>query len=125
MLDYYEIDWEGLFSKYNLDEITRFNSSFQRADWNPETKSYKVIFNDTLDPKQVFELDADIVISAIGGFSTPLDKPPGMTGLERFKGERFHSARWDHSVDLKGKKVGVIGNGCSAGMLKWRTHILS
>ncbi|KAK9894108.1 FAD/NAD(P)-binding domain-containing protein, partial [Cystobasidium minutum MCA 4210] len=106
--------WEGLFHKYKLDEITRFNSTFQRADWNAETKTYKVIFSDTLDPKQVFELDADILISAIGGFSTPLDKPPGMKGLDNFKGERFHSARWDHSVELKGKTVGIIGNGCSA-----------
>lgn len=37
-----------------------------------------------------------------------------MRGLEEFEGEVFHSARWDHTVDLSGKRVGVIGNGCSA-----------
>lgn len=56
----------------------------------------------------------DVLVSCIGGFSTPLDKPHGMKGIERFEGTSFHSARWRHDVDLKGKRVGVIGNGCSA-----------
>jgi cation diffusion facilitator CzcD-associated flavoprotein CzcO len=109
-------DWETLFDKYNLNDLTHFNSTFKRADWNPDTKTYNIQFEDTRDSKQKFEVEADVLISAIGGFSTPLDKPPGLNGLDLFKGEKFHSARWNHSVDLKGKRVGVIGNGCSAGM---------
>lgn len=109
-------DWETLFDKYNLNDLTHFNSTFKRADWNPDTKTYNILFEDTRDSKQQFEVEADVLISAIGGFSTPLDKPPGLNGLDLFKGEKFHSARWNHSVDLKGKRVGVIGNGCSAGM---------
>lgn len=109
------IDWEHLFDKYRLNDVTHFNSTFKRADWNPDTKLYRIQFADTRDPKQTFEVEAEVLISAIGGFSTPLDKPPGLNGLDRFEGERFHSARWNHSVDLKGKRVGVIGNGCSAG----------
>lgn len=99
-----------------MDDVTHFNSTFKRADWNPQTKTYNIQFEDTRDSKQKYEVEADVLISAIGGFSTPLDKPPGLKGLDRFHGESFHSARWNHSIDLKGKKVGVIGNGCSAGM---------
>ena len=33
--------------------------------------------------------------------------------MDRFKGPLFHSARWDHSLDLKGKTVAVIGTGAS------------
>jgi cation diffusion facilitator CzcD-associated flavoprotein CzcO len=51
----------------------------------------------------------------IGGFG-PLNKPniPNLPGLERFAGPAFHSSAWDHSVDLTGKNVAVIGTGASA-----------
>lgn len=62
----------------------------------------------------LFTIEADVFISAMGGLSTPLDKPPGMKGIENFAGEVFHSARWNHELPLSGKRVGVIGNGCSA-----------
>ncbi|MFT6425903.1 MAG: cation diffusion facilitator CzcD-associated flavoprotein CzcO, partial [Celeribacter sp.] len=39
---------------------------------------------------------------------------PNIEGLETFTGDVFHSANWDHSVDLKGKRIGVIGSGASA-----------
>ncbi|AVW89745.1 flavin-containing monooxygenase [Celeribacter baekdonensis] len=39
---------------------------------------------------------------------------PKIDGLDSFKGEVFHSADWDHSVDLNGKRIGVIGSGASA-----------
>lgn len=40
--------------------------------------------------------------------------PKDIAGVENFHGELWHSARWRHDVELKGKRVGVIGNGCSA-----------
>ena len=39
---------------------------------------------------------------------------PNFEGTEDFKGEKFHSGKWDHSIDLSGKSVGVIGNAASA-----------
>jgi hypothetical protein len=39
---------------------------------------------------------------------------PKLGGIETFKGEAFHSARWRHGVDLRGKRVGALGNGSSA-----------
>ena len=53
-------------------------------------------------------------MSAIGGLSVPNDEPPTLKGLKDFKGEKFHSALWRHDISLAGKRVGVIGNGCSA-----------
>ncbi|GAB3772038.1 cyclohexanone monooxygenase [Nocardioides ginsengisegetis] len=52
-----------------------------------------------------------LVVGA-GGLSEP--KLPDIEGIEDFGGEVFHSARWDHSVDLAGKRVAVIGTGASA-----------
>lgn len=55
---------------------------------------------------------ASVLVSAVGAISYPRDvKFPGM---DSFKGHMFHTARWDHSVDYKDKRVAVIGNGCSA-----------
>ncbi len=39
---------------------------------------------------------------------------PQIPGLDRFRGKVFHSARWDHGYDLKGKRVASIGTGGSA-----------
>jgi cation diffusion facilitator CzcD-associated flavoprotein CzcO len=55
---------------------------------------------------------ARVVVSAMGGLSTPAY--PQIKGLDRFRGRTFHSQRWDHSYDLKGKRVAVIGTGASA-----------
>jgi cation diffusion facilitator CzcD-associated flavoprotein CzcO len=52
-----------------------------------------------------------LVVGA-GGLSEP--KLPDIEGIEDFQGEIFHSARWNHDVDLAGKRVAVIGTGASA-----------
>jgi cation diffusion facilitator CzcD-associated flavoprotein CzcO len=55
---------------------------------------------------------ARVLVSGAG----PLVEPriPDFPGLERFEGPAFHSARWDHSVSLRGKRVAAIGTGASA-----------
>jgi 4-hydroxyacetophenone monooxygenase len=57
-------------------------------------------------------ITADAVVSAVGQLNRP--SLPDIPGVERFEGPAFHSARWDHSVDLAGKRVAVIGTGASA-----------
>ncbi|HEU0197383.1 MAG TPA: NAD(P)/FAD-dependent oxidoreductase [Nevskiaceae bacterium] len=58
------------------------------------------------------ECDTDFLVSAVG----QLDHPaiPSIPGRDSFTGPAFHSARWDHGVDLTGKRVAVIGTGASA-----------
>jgi cyclohexanone monooxygenase len=58
------------------------------------------------------ELAARILVTATGQLSNPV--VPRVEGLDSFGGPAFHSARWDHGVDLAGKRVGVIGTGASA-----------
>ncbi|MFG2264917.1 flavin-containing monooxygenase [Streptomyces sp. NPDC048720] len=57
-------------------------------------------------------LTADVVVSATGPLSDP--KVPEVPGLESFPGKVFHSARWDHDYDLRGKRVAMVGTGASA-----------
>ena len=54
-------------------------------------------------------LRARAVISAVGQLNQPF--VPDLPGAESFAGPSFHTARWDHSVPLEGKRVGVIGTG--------------
>jgi cation diffusion facilitator CzcD-associated flavoprotein CzcO len=56
--------------------------------------------------------EADVLLTACGQLSVP--KVPPIPGLESFEGPAFHTAEWRHDVDLAGKRVAVIGTGCSA-----------
>jgi len=57
-------------------------------------------------------VSARVLISAMGGLHIPA--VPALPGLENFAGAKFHSAQWDHSYDLTGKLVAVVGTGASA-----------
>ena len=58
------------------------------------------------------EVFAKHVVCANGPLSSP--RMPEFGGMEKFKGESFHTAEWDQNADLKGKNVGIIGTGASA-----------
>lgn len=58
------------------------------------------------------EMTARTVVSAMGFLGRP--SAPQFPGMENFQGKVFHSAQWDHGVDLRGKHVAVIGTGASA-----------
>jgi cation diffusion facilitator CzcD-associated flavoprotein CzcO len=79
------------------DEVVR--CAFERGRWQIETKSGH-------------RDEIDIIIAATGVLHHP--KIPNFEGLESFRGAAFHSARWDHSVPLDGRRVGVIGTGSTA-----------
>ena len=55
---------------------------------------------------------ARVLVAAAGRLSDA--KIPRIDGLESFSGDVFHSSRWDHSVTLEGKRVGVVGTGASS-----------
>ncbi|MFI5958613.1 flavin-containing monooxygenase [Cryptosporangium sp. NPDC051539] len=55
---------------------------------------------------------AKVLVAATGALSAP--RMPDLPGLGSFFGRAFHSARWDHSVPLAGKRIGVVGTGASA-----------
>ncbi|TML06495.1 MAG: NAD(P)/FAD-dependent oxidoreductase [Actinobacteria bacterium] len=58
------------------------------------------------------EHEADVLLTACGQLSVP--SVPPLPGLDDFEGPAFHTATWRHDVDLTGKRVAVIGTGCSA-----------
>lgn len=56
--------------------------------------------------------EADLVVAAVGQLSNPV--VPDLPGVDSFEGPVFHSARWRHDVDLRGRRVAVVGTGASA-----------
>lgn len=84
----------------------RFGTHVDRAHWDDAEMRWHVFSKDGQ------EFVTQYLISGAGGLHVPLI--PDFEGLDQFGGAAFHSAQWDHSVDLTGKRVAVIGTGASA-----------
>ena len=97
---------EHCVRKYDLRRHIRFSTEVAGARFDEGESVWRLW---TTDGE---ELTFEVVVSAVGQLSRP--HVPSIPGLERFRGERFHSARWNHAADLTGKRVAVIGNAASA-----------
>jgi cyclohexanone monooxygenase len=84
----------------------RFGTALEHAAWDEDARHWRVRLSDGS------EVTATTLITASGGLSEP--KLPAIDGIDSFRGTIFHSARWDHDVDLTGKRVAVVGTGASA-----------
>jgi cation diffusion facilitator CzcD-associated flavoprotein CzcO len=91
---------------YGLRRHIRFGTEVTGARWDPDEHRWHVT---TAGGE---EYVARFVVSGIGGLHIP--NVPKLPGIEDFAGTAFHSARWDHSYDLAGKRVAVVGTGASA-----------
>jgi 4-hydroxyacetophenone monooxygenase len=93
-----------------LDRI-HFETEVRSASWSDDEGRWAVTTCDADGREEVLLVDA--VVSAVGQLNQP-NLPTSTPGFGSFEGPAFHSARWDHSVDLTGKRVAVIGTGASA-----------
>ena len=98
---------EKVASDFGVTDVVRFDTEvteliYEAPFWRLTTSAGE---------QQIY----DVVISATGILHHPA--MPEIEGLEDFAGNSFHSARWDHSVDLTGKRVGVIGTGSTAAQI--------
>ena len=59
-----------------------------------------------------YTITTDYLVSAVGQLNQP--RYPNIPGIKDFKGKIMHSARWDWSYGLEGKRIAVIGNGTQA-----------
>lgn len=95
---------------FGVREAIRFRSEVRSAAWSDAEQRWSVVVAGPGGAEET--LTADAVISAVGQLNRPLY--PDIAGRDAFRGPAFHSARWDHGVDLRGKRVAVIGTGASA-----------
>ncbi|MEU7718476.1 flavin-containing monooxygenase [Streptomyces tibetensis] len=99
---------EHVTDVFRLRPHIRFDSEVKRMTWNAERLCWDIETSSG-------NLSADLVVSATGPLSDP--KVPDIPGLESFPGKVFHSARWDHDYDLRGKRVAMVGTGASAAQI--------
>ncbi|MBN9110383.1 MAG: NAD(P)-binding protein [Pseudonocardia sp.] len=105
ILDYLRrvADQEGLRS------VIRFGTEVLGASWDAASSVWRVR---VLSGGVESEIVSDVLVSSVGQLNRPVI--PALPGLDTFPGPAFHTAEWDHSVDLAGKRVGVVGTGASA-----------
>ena len=102
ILDYLEMVTE----KYKIKPHIKFNTEVIKAEFDSKESLWDVFISDG----NIYKTKT--LVSGLGQLNKPTK--PLFEGSDKFKGPSFHSAEWDHSCDLKGKKVGVIGTGPSA-----------
>jgi 4-hydroxyacetophenone monooxygenase len=101
--------FQRVMHEHEIGEHVRWETEVTKALWDDETATWTVTARDRTGA--VTTLSARAVISAVGQLNRP--HLPQIAGRDRFTGPAFHSSEWDHSVDLRGKRVAMIGAGAS------------
>jgi cation diffusion facilitator CzcD-associated flavoprotein CzcO len=92
--------------EHGLERLIEPNSHVTSCTWDDAAARWTVATEDGRS------YEADAVVMATGQLHQP--SVPRIEGIETFAGRAFHSADWDHSYDLQGKRVAVVGTGASA-----------
>jgi cation diffusion facilitator CzcD-associated flavoprotein CzcO len=93
-------------ARYALAPHIRLNTRFHEAVWEEADGVWRATTHDGR------RINARVLVSGMGALHVP--RYPDIKGLDRFRGPAFHSATWDHAVDLDGKNVAVVGTGASS-----------
>lgn len=105
--------------KYELYRYTRFNTSVDEARWDDNEKLWtvRVRVGGGKDAEfgSTYTISTPFLISGVG----QLNQPRGIDveGVDDYTGKLMHSARWDWSYDVRGKKIAVIGNGATSAQI--------
>jgi cation diffusion facilitator CzcD-associated flavoprotein CzcO len=97
---------DNVAGRHDVHRFTRFETAVETITWDESSRLWRLTASDGR------RFTARAVVSAVGGIHIP--HVPHLTGLDDFAGPAFHTARWQHDVDLAGKHVAVIGTGASA-----------
>lgn len=95
--------------EHGVYDHVRLGARVTEAHWDETAARWRLTVEMT-GRREVAE--HDLLVFAVGQLNDPA--LPQIAGRDSFTGPAFHSARWDHSVDFRGKTVGVIGTGASA-----------
>ncbi len=102
--------FENTVAAFGIADHIRLETSLLSATFNEQTSKWRAVLSSEARGDEIIEVDA--IISAVGQLNQP--KFPDFPGRASFGGPQYHSATWRHDVDLRGKRVAVIGTGASA-----------
>merc|ERR550514_1405441 len=97
---------QRIAEKYKVYESGLFHTTITSSTWDEGMKRW-IVKTDRGD-----DMKAKFLILANGVLTTP--KLARIDGMLSYKGESFHTSRWDYGVDLRGKTVGIIGTGATS-----------
>jgi 4-hydroxyacetophenone monooxygenase len=101
---------ESVAEKNKLRERTRFGTEVERLWWDDERQQWQI---HAIGPDGTRDVSyANVVIPAAGYLNRP--RWPNLPGAGTFSGVEIHSALWDPELDLTGKRIAIIGAGCTA-----------
>ena len=92
--------------KHGITPHILFNKKVVSCEWKEKDGKWRV---DTSDGEIYY---ANVLVNAAGILHIP--RIPKIDGDQDFKGPKLHTAQWDRNIDMKEKKVGLIGTGCTA-----------
>jgi 4-hydroxyacetophenone monooxygenase len=102
--------FRDLAEDHDLLPSIEFGTEVLSAVWDDETCRWTVTARDADGCERTHT--ANVLVSGVGHFNRP--HIPPIAGLDDFAGPCMHTARWDHTVDLAGKRIAVVGSGASA-----------
>ncbi|GKU08544.1 unnamed protein product [Fusarium langsethiae] len=99
---------------HGLRKYMKFNHRAVSAHWQEESSTWRVELETTDSSGKAVTIvrECDVLVKGLGSLNNW--KYPNIEGLSKFKGKLMHTANWDATVDLTGKRIAVIGNGASA-----------
>jgi cyclohexanone monooxygenase len=97
---------QEMAERFDFYDHCLFHTTVQKTEWD-EASGRWTVFTDRGDAMR-----ARYVILANGILTSP--KLARIEGMQTFKGDAFHTSRWNYNVDLEGKRVGIIGTGATA-----------
>lgn len=100
---------ERVAAKYQVPERITFGAEVTALDWDEDTSRWRISY---LKDGRPAETSASAVVTAAGYLTRP--RLPDVPGIGSFAGDWFHSARWDHDCDFRGRRLAVVGSGCTS-----------
>lgn len=98
-------------NKHDIRKHMQFNTEMKSATWDEHQNRWIVdcLCSDSSGEDTTCTYRARYLILCVGLLSEPVY--PDIPGIDSFTGDMVHTARWDESITVEGKTVGIIGNG--------------
>ena len=104
--DELEVYTNAVIDKHRLRDKTVLGADVSEVRWDEARCRWEI------RTQNAGRFEARVVVNASGPLSTPV--VPNFPGRDHFEGAAFHTNAWNHDVDLRGKRVAVVGSGASA-----------
>jgi 4-hydroxyacetophenone monooxygenase len=105
---------DDVAERYQVKDHFYFNREVVSAVWHEDTSEWELTVQHADGHTETMWCNA--IVSGSGLFATP-NKEPNIKGYKDYKRPTFHTAKWDHSVDYRDKRIALLGTGSTGTQL--------